>query len=232
MKNIFIPTASSIFLFRGNHPPLWTRCRPPTLIVTLTLSSYLDFNLLAVKSKWVKCCCELITVIDNTVSGGGGWVSKSHQRDNDLKTWGLIITPVSSQSEASIEVTWPDLTNQRPLRIILVNAPVPRPLTRLLLLWGKTKLICHNRSIRAIKRGMFKTLDYLSCFIEAAQFKISRMRTDRKWKGWDGVIIFWLFLFQLLLSCHYLAVAIFSDGHQDISILHILLNIKSDQWIN
>ena len=108
---------------------------------------------------------------------GRGLGEQISSKDNDLKTWGLIITPASSQSEASIEVTWPDLTNQRPLRIILVNAPVPRPLTRLLLLWGKTKLICHNRSIRAIKRGMAKTLDYLSCFIEAAHFRISRMRT-------------------------------------------------------
>ena len=160
---------------------------------------------------------------------GRGLGEQISSSDNDLKTWGLIM--LSSQSERSMEVTWPCLTNQRPRRIILLNAPVPRPLTRLLLLWGETKLICHNRSIRAIKRGLAKTLDYRSCFIEAAQFQISRMSRTGNGRGGMGFIILRLFLFQLLLSCYYLAVAIFIlfSGHQDTS---ILLNIRSDQSSN
>ena len=125
---------------------------------------------------------------------GRGLGEQISSSDNDLKTWGLIM--LSSQSERSIELTWPGLTNQRPRRIILLNAPVLRPLTRLLLLWGETKLICHNRSIRAIKRRLAKTLDYHSCFIAAAQFQISRMSRTGNERGGMGLLFYDYFCFN------------------------------------
>ena len=88
----------------------------------------------------------------------------------------------------------------------------PRPLTWALI--DVSRPIMSVRVIITIVQGLFSKHQIITVVL------LSGPSSDPRWapvtgNGRGGIlIIFWLFLFQLLLSCHYLAVVIFS-GHQD-----------------